>query len=174
MPRHSGMSPLATVAASLVITLTAATSAVAQNDFRGKPVAVKDTGMFGLTVGRVARIDAVNLGASPGDVTLAFFDADGNLVAEKMMTLAPGESGDLEFMGKKKGEQGGRTSIRAHASILDHSREGAATRCGRTIRTSAVVLAPETGQTLRKVRVIHRDMGVCGDKGRKAADQVKR
>ena len=94
------------------------------------------------------------------------------MLAEKFMTLAPGESGDLEI--PAIAGQKGRMSIRARASILDGSTEGSATHCGRNIRVSAVVLAPETGQTLRKVRVIHRDMGVCADKGRKPATQVVR
>ena len=68
--------------------------------------------------------------------------------------------------------QTGRMSIRARAMVLDDSREGTATRCGRLIRVSAIIFSPDTGQTLRKVRVIHRDLGVCADKGRRAAAPV--
>ena len=162
------------VVATFVIAVATVAPALAQNGPAARPVAVKDTGMFGLTEGRVARIDAVNLGGStPGGVRLEFFDAAGTMVAEKFMLLAPGESGDLEFMSSVVGQKG-RMSLRARASILDGSTEGMATRCGRNIRVSAIVLAPENGQTLRKVRVVHRDMGVCADKGRKPATQVVR
>src|SRR5713226_7718708 len=124
MPRQPRISPLAAVVASLVIIVTAVASTLAQSDLPGRPVAVKDTGMFGLTMGRVARIDAVNLGLgdNPGDVHLEFFDAAGNMLADKTVMLGPGESSSLDFMlPVATTAQTGRADIRARASILDNS-----------------------------------------------------
>jgi hypothetical protein len=153
--------------AGLLVALATVASLAAQDSRPSALVASKDTGMFGLTPGRVARIDAVNLslGANPADVHLELFDAAGALLAEKFVTLAAGESSALDF--SSPAGQTGRLDIRARASILDDSNQGIATRCGRNVRVSALVLTSDTGQTLRKVRVFHRDVGVCA-KGRKA------
>lgn len=170
--RHSRTAHHALVLAAFFVAVASVAPASAQIDpGNTNPVAAKDTGMFGLTASRVARIDAVNLGGRmPGTVNLQFFDEAGNIVGEKFITLGPGESGNLELTPPVG--QTGRMSIRARAMVLDDSREGTATRCGRLIRVSAIIFSPDTGQTLRKVRVIHRDLGVCADKGRRAAAPV--
>src|SRR5262249_32544048 len=107
-------STLFVVVLSALITFAAVSSASEQEDKR--PVAAKDTGMLGLTPGRIARLDVVNLGArKSGGIRLEFFDASGKVLAEDTVMLEPGQSRKLDFMF----DTGGRMEIRAHATIFD-------------------------------------------------------
>src|SRR5262245_62771544 len=113
------LNALAVWLGGLAISVTAVASVLAQNDVFGPSVAVKDTGMFGLTMGRVARIDAVNLGGRPGDVHLELLDDAGKMLADKLLMLEPGQAGSVEFMSDQKG----RMNIRAHTSVRAHTQD---------------------------------------------------
>jgi hypothetical protein len=79
---------LPTLALAAIFSLGAATSAQAAfNSFR--------TGMFGVAIGQVARINAANLGGPdtrPIHVEMMFLDGTGAVVGRDTKTIAPGQA----------------------------------------------------------------------------------
>jgi len=79
---------LPTLALAAIFSLGAATSAQAAfNSFK--------TGMFGVAIGQVARINAANLGGPdtrPIQVEMMFLDGMGAVVGRDMKTIAPGQA----------------------------------------------------------------------------------
>jgi hypothetical protein len=74
------------------------------------------SGMFGVALGQVARINAVNLGnpdARPIDVEMLFLDATGNVVGRDTKAVAPGQA---VFFDASREEN--RIELRAVVSVL--------------------------------------------------------
>jgi hypothetical protein len=61
-------------------------------------------GMVGIAAGQTARLNIVNLGNGPAAlpppcrVDLQFFDADGNVLADRAVAVKPGESAALDYV----------------------------------------------------------------------------
>ena len=80
---------LPTLALAAIFLLGAATSA------QGSPQPHLRTGMFGVAIGQIARINAANLGGPdtrPIQVEMMFLDETGAVVGRDMKTIAPGQA----------------------------------------------------------------------------------
>jgi hypothetical protein len=125
---------LPALALAAIFSLGAATSAQAAfNGFR--------TGMFGVAIGQIARINVANLGGPdtrPIQVEMMFLDETGNVVGRDMKTIAPGEAAFFDVIfDATRGEN--RLELRAVVTALG----GPDTR---NLKTTVEVFDAETGR----------------------------
>jgi len=103
----------ASLALIAIFSLCAAASAQAGfNSFK--------TGMFGVAIGQIARINAANLGGPdtrPIQVEMMFLDATGVVVGRDMQTIAPGQVVFLNFV-FDPGREENRIELRAIVGVL--------------------------------------------------------
>ena len=91
---------------------TAASAQAGFNSFK--------TGMFGVAIGQIARINAANLGGPdtrPIQVEMMFLDATGVVVGRDMQTIAPGQVVFLNFV-FDPGREENRIELRAIVGVL--------------------------------------------------------
>jgi hypothetical protein len=104
---------LPTLALIAIFSLCAAASAQAAfNSFK--------TGMFGVAIDQVARINAANLGGPdtrPIQVEMMFLDGTGAVVGRDMQTIAPGQAVFLNFV-FDPGREENRIELRAVVTAL--------------------------------------------------------
>jgi hypothetical protein len=122
-----------TLALIAIFSLCAAASAEAAfNSFK--------TGMFGVAIGQVARINAANLGGPdtrPIQVEMMFLDGTGAVVGRDMQTIAPGQAVFFDFL--FEGRQENRVELRAVVTALG----GPDTK---NLKTTVEVFDAETGR----------------------------
>jgi hypothetical protein len=98
------------------------------------------TGMFGVAIGQVARINAVNIGnpdARPIQVEMMFLDGSGAVVGRDMQTIAPGQAVFFDFL--FEGREENRIELRAVVTALG----GPDTK---DLKTTVEVFDAETGR----------------------------
>jgi hypothetical protein len=98
------------------------------------------TGMFGIAIGQVARINAVNIGnpdARPIQVEMMFLGGTGAVVGRDMQTIAPGQAVFFDFL--FVGREENRIELRAAVTALG----GPDTK---DLKTTVEVFDAETGR----------------------------